>query len=185
MIRGGTDSVCALTGATVHSPYKDHGLDLCQEAFEGPAQDEYACGLIYSNTMREVQTSQGDQSKTMWAHELVVSAEGIGLSARFTREGFMENFKKFFGKAELQSGDQTFDDNVFVHGDVNDERLAGFISKEGVQSALLLLVMANESATVTVSPGRVKLTCRRPHDERSVDHQEMALPLLALSLIHI
>ncbi len=180
MIEGGTDSKCALTEVAVHSPYKDYGLDLSQEAFEGPAQDSYACGLSFTHRLDRIRIQHEDPLNTTWGHVLTVEGEGIDLDAMFTREQFVDSFKKFFGKAELQAGDQAFDDNVFIHGDVNDARLQRFVAHDGVQSALLVLLLGNEHVTVKTSPGKIEVKLRRPDGSRELDHHDMALPTLAL-----
>ena len=180
MIRGGTDSVCALLEVPVHSPYKDYGLDLSQEAFEGPPRDSYPCGLTFTHRLDRIRIKHDDALDTTWGHVVTVEGDGIDLDAMFTREQFVDSFKKFFGKAELQAGDQTFDDNVFIHGDVDDARLQRFVAREGVQSALLLLLLGNEHVTVKASPGKIVVKLRRPDGSRELDHHDMALPVLAL-----
>jgi hypothetical protein len=180
MIKGGTDSVCALLEVPVHSPYKDYGLDLSQDAFEGPAREEYPCGLSFTHRLDRIRIKHDDALDTVWGHVITVEGDGIDLDVKFTREQFVDTFKKFFGKAELQAGDQTFDDNVFIHGDVDDERLKAFVAHEGAQSALLVLLLGNEHATVTASPGKIVATLRRPDGSRELDHHDMALPVLAL-----
>ena len=180
MSEDGTDSVCALLEVPVHSPYKDYGLDLSQEAFEGPPRDVYPCGLTFSHRLDRIRIKQDDPLDTTWGHVITVEGDGIDLDAMFTREQLVDSVKKFFGKAELQAGDQTFDDNVFIHGDVNDERLKTFVAHDGVQSALLVLLLGNEYVTVQASPGEIVVRLRRPDGSRKLDHHDMALPSLAL-----
>lgn len=172
---------CALLDIPIDDPYRDYGLDLSHEALEGPERDAYPFGVHLDVTVdrRVVHTNNGRH--VTYVHDVLASGPWQDLDATFSREGVFQKVSKFFGRAELQGGDPLFDDNVFIKGDPGDQRLYEFVSIDGVQSALLALLMGTERSRVTLRHGEIHLGYTTGEGGEVTSYKDVLLPVLALA----
>ena len=105
----GREGTCALLGIPVTSPYRDFGLDLSQEAFNGPTRESYPSGLVVTNSVERRAVSGNKTRQYVRVHSVMVDGDWGMLEATFTKERFTHKASKFFGKQEPQGGDPLFD----------------------------------------------------------------------------
>ena len=107
--------LCQIPGAD--SEHRIAGLDLCVECFRGDLRDAMR-GRGFELHQREWR-GHGERDEGPDAHNTEVTAVSThvpGINAVFTKERFGVRLSKFFGKHadELQTGDEVFDDSIFV-----------------------------------------------------------------------
>ncbi len=92
---------CALLDIPISSPYRDYGLDLSQEAIEGPKRPSYPFGAKLHITVdrRVVQTN--NNSRVYYVHNVHVTGPWQHIEAVCSRGGFFQKVSMLFGRAPL------------------------------------------------------------------------------------
>ncbi len=173
---------CALLDIPISSAYRDYGLDMSREAMEGPFCQRYPFGAEVSITVDRRVIRTQNSNRVTYDHSVFIDGPFWGdFDVSFSKEGLLDRVSKVFGRAEIQGGDPLFDDQIYVRADAKDDRLRSFVELDGVQSALLAVILGLENAHVVIRNGRLEASYRTGEGGEVTDYKGVILPALALA----